>query len=82
MKDYIRERVIEVANYMIESKETIRRAAIDLGISKSTVHRDLTVLLPLIDAVKAEEVKKILKINKMQCHSRGGRANRLKHKDN
>lgn len=57
MKDYIEERVLEVANYIISSKATIRKTAKVFGVSKSTVHKDMTERLPKINPQIAKEAK-------------------------
>ncbi|MCB2293189.1 sporulation transcriptional regulator SpoIIID [Clostridium algoriphilum] len=80
MKDYIEDRVLEVAKYIIESKATIRRTAKVFGVSKSTIHKDMTERLPTINPQIANEAKTILDINKAERHIRGGRATRLKYK--
>lgn len=80
MKDYIEERVLEVAKYIIDSKATIRRAAKMFGVSKSTVHKDITERLPKINPLIAKEAKEILDLNKAERHIRGGRATKLKYK--
>lgn len=79
MKDYIEERTIEVANYIIKNKPTVRAAAKHFNISKSTVHKDLTVRLPEIDADLYDSVRKILDINKAERHLRGGLATKEKY---
>ena len=80
MKDYIENRVLEVAKYIIESKATIRRTAKVFGVSKSTIHKDMTERLPTINPQIANEAKTILDLNKSERHIRGGRATRLKYK--
>ena len=80
MKDYIEDRVLEVAKYIIESKATIRRTAKVFGVSKSTIHKDMTERLPTINPQIANEAKTILDLNKAERHIRGGRATRLKYK--
>lgn len=80
MKDYIEERVLEVAKYIIDSKSTIRRTAKVFGVSKSTIHKDMTERLPKINASIADEAKFILNINKAERHIRGGKATKLKYK--
>ncbi|MEK6265402.1 sporulation transcriptional regulator SpoIIID [Clostridium sp.] len=79
MKDYIEDRVLEVAKYIIESKATIRRTAKVFGVSKSTIHKDMTERLPTINPLIASEAKTILDINKAERHIRGGRATKLKY---
>ncbi len=80
MKDYIEERVLEVAQYIIESKATIRKTAKVFGVSKSTIHKDMTERLPQINPQIAEQAKGILEINKAQRHIRGGEATKMKYK--
>jgi len=80
LKDYIEDRVLEVAKYIIESKATIRRTAKVFGVSKSTIHKDMTERLPTINPQIANQAKTILDLNKSERHIRGGRATRLKYK--
>ncbi|MGG7165241.1 sporulation transcriptional regulator SpoIIID [Clostridium ihumii] len=80
MKDYIEERVMEVAKYIIESQATIRKTASVFGVSKSTIHKDMTERLPKINAQVAEQAKTILDLNKAERHIRGGRATKMKYK--
>ncbi len=79
MKDYIRERVIEVAHYIYETKATVRQTAKIYGVSKSTIHKDVTERLLRIEAELAERVKQILEFNKAERHIRGGEATRKKY---
>ena len=80
MKDYIEERVLEVAQYIIYSRATIRKTAKVFGASKSTIHIDMTERLPKINPDIAEEAKSILDLNKAERHIRGGKATKLKYK--
>ena len=80
MKDYIEDRVLEVAKYIIESKATIRRTAKVFGVSKSTIHKDMTERLPTLNPKIASQAKTILELNKAERHIRGGDATRLKYK--
>lgn len=80
MKGYIEERAVELANYIIENKATVRAAAKKFGISKSTVHKDVTERLVQINSVLAEEAKVVLDKNKAERHIRGGLATRAKYK--
>ena len=80
MKDYIEERVLEVAQYIIYSRATIRKTAKVFGVSKSTIHKDMTERLPKINPDIAEEAKSILDFNKAERHIRGGKATKLKYK--
>ena len=79
MHDYIEERVLEISNYIMEKGATVRQAAKTFGVSKSTVHKDLTERLPIINIYIAGEVKKILERNKLERHIRGGEATRKKY---
>ncbi len=80
MKDYIEDRVLEVAKYIIESEATIRKTASVFGVSKSTIHKDMTERLPKINPQIAEEAKSILNLNKAERHIRGGKATKMKYK--
>ena len=79
MQDYILQRVMEIANYIIETGFTVRQTAQVFGVSKSTVHKDVTERLPQINVNLAGEVRKILEKNKAERHLRGGEATRLKY---
>ncbi len=78
--DYIKERTIRIGNYVIETRKTVRMIAKEFGVSKSTVHKDLTERLPEINAELAKEVKEILDYHKSIRHIRGGEATREKYK--
>ncbi len=78
-KDFIESRVIQEANYIIATKCTIRDCAKKFGISKSTVHRDMRVLLPKINIAKYNKVDKILNKNLEERHFRGGMATKRKY---
>lgn len=75
----IEERAIGLAHYIIESKDTVRGAAKKFGISKSTVHKDVSERLMKINPGLAREVRIILDENKAQRHIRGGMATKLKY---
>ncbi|MDO4582371.1 MAG: sporulation transcriptional regulator SpoIIID [Bacillota bacterium] len=79
MQEHIIERVIEVGNYIIESGSTVRQTAGVFGVSKSTVHKDITERLPLINEQIAARVRLILDNNKAERHIRGGEATRRKY---
>lgn len=79
MKDYIEERAMEIAKYVISNRTTVRDCAKIFGCSKSTVHKDLTERLPRINQAVAMQVKEILDFNKAERHIRGGRATKLKY---
>ena len=72
MKDYIEERAIEAANYIIDTRATVRQTADKMGISKSTVHKDITERL-------AAQARVVLDANKAERHIRGGLATREKY---
>lgn len=76
----IEERVLRLAEYMLEEKTTVRQAAKQFSISKSTVHKDVSDRLRHIDHGLFEEVKAILEINKAERHLRGGFATREKYR--
>ena len=80
MRTYIEERACELAEYIIENKATVRAAARQFGISKSTVHKDLSERLEDIDKRLYMGVKEILDQNKAERHIRGGLATRRKYK--
>ena len=80
MKDYIEERAIEIANYIIEERTTVRQAAKKFGVSKSTIHKDCTERLEKINLTLAKEVRNVLDINKQERHIRGGMATKEKYK--
>ena len=79
MKDYIEERAIDIANYIIENNATVRQTAKQFGISKSTVHKDVTDRLMQINPALAKEARKVLDVNKSERHIRGGLATREKY---
>ncbi len=79
MRDYIRRRVLEVANYIYETRATVRQAARIFGVSKSTVHKDVTERLIEVDPHLSERVKQVLEFNKAERHLRGGEATRKKY---
>ena len=72
MKTYIEERAIEIANYMIEHNATVRQAAKNFGISKSTVHKDVTERLVQVNPTLAAQARKVIDVNKSERHIRGG----------
>ena len=76
MRDYIEERAIEIANYIIQETATIRQTAKKFGVSKSTVHKDVTERLFQINPSLAHEARKVLDTNKSERHIRGGLATR------
>ena len=79
MKDYIEERAVKIASYIIDTRATVRQAAKKFGISKSTVHKDCSERLAEINPGLAAEVRQILDVNKAERHIRGGLATREKY---
>lgn len=80
MRCYIEERTVELAKYIIENKCTVRDAAKKYGVSKSTVHKDITERLKKINPRLAKEVREVLDENKAERHLRGGMATKKKYK--
>ena len=80
MKGNMEERAERLALYIIENRTTVRAAAAKFGISKSTVHKDLSERLPVYNRTLYLQVKEILEENKAQRHIRGGLATRRKYK--
>lgn len=80
MHDYIKERTLRIGNYVVETRKTVRMIAKEFGVSKSTVHKDLTERLPEINAELARQVKEILEYHKSVRHIRGGEATREKYR--
>ena len=79
LKDYIEERAVEVAEFIIENNATVRQAAKRFGISKSTIHKDCTERLQQINPALAKEVRSVLEVNKQERHIRGGMATKEKY---
>ena len=79
LKDYIEERAVEIADYIIENNATVRQTAKQFRISKSTVHKDVTERLLQINPSLAREARKVLDMNKSERHIRGGMATREKY---
>lgn len=79
MKDYIEERAVEIANYIIETRATVRQTAKKFGVSKSTVHKDCTDRLLQINPSLAVQARAVLDVNKQERHIRGGLATREKY---
>ncbi len=75
----IEERATDLAHYIIDSKDTVRGAAAKFGISKSTVHKDVSERLLKINPILAKQVRSILDENKAERHIRGGLATKLKY---
>ena len=79
LKDYIEERAVNIANYIIENNATVRQTAKKFGISKSTVHKDVADRLLHINPGLARQARKVLDVNKSERHIRGGLATREKY---
>lgn len=80
VKGNIEERAVQLALYIIENKATVRGAAAKFGISKSTVHKDLSERLPGFNKPLYLQAKQVMEENKAQRHIRGGLATRRKYK--
>ena len=79
MKEYIEERAVAIANYIIDHNATVRQTAKRFGISKSTVHKDMVERLVQINPELAGEVREVLNVNKQERHIRGGMATKEKY---
>ena len=79
MKEYIEERAINIANYIIDSNATVRQTAKNFGVSKSTVHKDVTDRLMQINPTLAKQARQVLDVNKSERHIRGGMATKEKY---
>lgn len=77
--DLLHERVIAVAGYIVKNNATVRQTAKEFGISKSTVHKDVTDRLTAINPALAKQVRSVLDVNKSERHIRGGLATREKY---
>ena len=80
MHSTIEERACDLAAYIIETRSTVRAAAARFGISKSTVHKDLTERLRRVNPGLYAQVRQLLDLNKAERHIRGGLATRRKYK--
>jgi len=76
-----RERCVMLGEYLVENQATVRSAARVFGISKSTVHKDVTQILKNVNKSLYEDVQKLLTKNKQERHLRGGEATRLKYSE-
>ena len=79
MKEYIEERAISIANYIVEHNATVRQTAKAFDVSKSTVHKDLIERLPHCNPALYAQVRQLLAQNKAERHIRGGMATRRKY---
>lgn len=80
MKDYIEERAVALAHYIIENETTVRKTAQKFHISKSTVHKDVHERLVKINPALYRDVQRVLEVNKAERHIRGGLATREKYR--
>lgn len=80
MRESLEERACDLAVYIIENQTTVRAAAKKFGVSKSTVHKDLTERLPHVNPGLYRQVRALLDLNKAERHIRGGLATRRKYK--
>lgn len=80
MKGLPEERTIRLAQYMVEQNATVRQTAARFGISKSTVHKDITTRLRGLNSVLYAQVQAVLRVNKQERHIRGGRATQAKYR--
>lgn len=79
MKGYIEERTVKVAQYIVDNNATVRQTAKMFGISKSTIHKDVSCRINYINPSLASEARKVLDINKSERHIRGGMATKEKY---
>lgn len=79
MKSYIEQRAVEIGQYIIDNGATVRQTAKKFGVSKSTVHKDVTERMMQINPSLASQARKILDINKAERHIRGGMATKEKY---
>ncbi|MCI5623647.1 MULTISPECIES: sporulation transcriptional regulator SpoIIID [Anaerostipes] len=81
MKDYIAQRAVKIADYIVQNNATVRQTAKVFGISKSTVHKDVTERLEQINRSLAGCVREVLDLNKSERHIRGGLATKEKYQN-
>lgn len=79
MKGLVEERAVELAEYIVKNRSTVRAAAKKFGVSKSTVHMDITQRLRRLNPSLYHEVREVLDINKAERHIRGGMATKEKY---
>lgn len=82
MREHIIARVMGTAQYMLKNNSTVRDAALAVGVSKTTVHKDMRARLPLIDRQLAKRIDALLGLNLSERHLRGGEATRTKYRGN
>ena len=81
MNDDVFARAIDLGRYIVENQTTVRAAAKKFGVSKSTVHKDVTVRLRQVNLTLAKQVRKVLEVNKATRHIRGGMATKNKYQN-
>lgn len=81
MKEYIADRVLEVAEYLLETGATVRACAKKFSVSKTTIHKDMRERLPLIKPELARRIDAVLNVNLKERHIRGGMATREKYRE-
>jgi putative DeoR family transcriptional regulator (stage III sporulation protein D) len=79
MKEYIELRVLRLAEYIVETGDTVRGTSKIFGVSKSTIHKDVSQRLFEINPTLAKEVRRVLQKNKAERHLRGGKATQIKY---
>jgi len=79
MKEYIELRVMRLAEYIVETGDTVRGTSKIFGVSKSTIHKDVSQRLFEINPLLAKEVRRVLQKNKAERHLRGGKATQIKY---
>lgn len=79
-KNDIEKRILAESDYILQTHKTIREVASYFGVSKSTIHKDMTVKLPEISIIQADKVKEVIQFNLGERHIRGGNSTKLKYK--
>ena len=79
MNQLVEERALKVANYIIRNNTTVRKAAKNFGVSKSTIHKDVTERLKKLNLSLYSKVKVVMEINKASRHIHGGQATKIKY---
>ena len=79
MRDYVEARVMEIAEYIVDTGATVRQCAKRFGVSKTTVHKDMRERLPVVCPALAAPVARVLRFNREDRHIRGGDATRRKY---
>lgn len=81
MNNFVENRATKLGEYIVENKATVRRTAKQFGISKSTVHKDVSQRLRYLNHQLYRDVKNVLDVNKAQRHIRGGLATKMKYEE-